>query len=64
MFFCTPPALLKSQYRHNKTLQIWCADGFYSEEENEKLIQVEDMSINIFDSGGNEDVSMFALIMI
>ena len=45
-------------------LQFWCADGSDSDENKEYLIEVEAMSINIFDISGDEDIARIAFMVI
>ena len=45
-------------------LQFWCADGSDSEEDKEELVEVEAMSINVYESSGDKDVSRVYLMII
>ena len=45
-------------------LQFWCEDGSYSEEDKEELVKVEAMSISVYDSSVDADVSRVYLMVV
>ena len=55
---------LKYHHRHSQIIQFWCAYGSDSEENKEELIKVEAMSINVYVSSCDEDISSIDFIII